>query len=421
LLALAKVTDTIRYRVSHGDDGEEDEFEEAWDEETEEAENDVVGLTLSFLMTQTLRFGIGGILPNEEGEEEVSTKHNHTTDQCLLLFGMAIVFIAVLVGMIMKKGSTELEGSAERNFGMTTAVVSMSMAWCVFFSVRWYLNTYIVFMSDPMLLNICLALLLSLSCFSVIFVLDKIADAEWTGDAADDAIRQIIGGIGILVGFAWEQCFDVAVASMASVSPDPHLAKAVLAVFCVGIIVPAWRWYLLPMVVQGGWKCGFVPKAKVVQEALHHYKDEETKHVEKAVELGLKDESHVKELDEKVGKLEHKLNKLTKLQAEHKKVKTAYKAKNAADDADPTPPKKEAPAKKETKKEATKSKELKEPLLNQKSNLDASLIGEDVKAYIDDTLNPVLLQFVDRCLTKRPANPLKEMEQFVKDNEKGLN
>merc|ERR1719329_1413255 len=65
---MQRVSDNIRERIALGD-GREDEFETLWDEETEEAENDVMGLALSFTAVQSIRFLIGGFLPNIEGEE----------------------------------------------------------------------------------------------------------------------------------------------------------------------------------------------------------------------------------------------------------------------------------------------------------------------------------------------------------------
>merc|ERR1719171_1822143 len=70
MFAWFKVLDTLRAKIAYGDDGVEDEFEKAWDAETEEAENDIAGLSLSFLTVQTMRLAISGILPNQEGEEE---------------------------------------------------------------------------------------------------------------------------------------------------------------------------------------------------------------------------------------------------------------------------------------------------------------------------------------------------------------
>jgi len=114
------------------------------------------------------------------------------------------------------------------------------------------------FFDDKMLLAVVLTLVISFISFSSIRVLDLIADMDCTGQKTDKAIIQIIKAIGILVGFGWEQCFDEAVESISAVMPQPHVAKMFLALFCVAVIVPAWKWYLLPMAIQEGWKFGFV-------------------------------------------------------------------------------------------------------------------------------------------------------------------
>jgi len=71
-------------------------------------------------------------------------------------------------------------------------------------------------------------------------------------------IEQVIAALGTLVGFGWEQCFDQAVESLSDVMPMPHVSKLLLGLFCVIIIVPAWKWYVLPMSEAAGWKFGFV-------------------------------------------------------------------------------------------------------------------------------------------------------------------
>ena len=42
-------------------------------------------------------------------------------------------------------------------------------------------------------------------------LLDKLADAEATGKFTDEIIKHLIGSVGILVGFSWEQSFDCSV------------------------------------------------------------------------------------------------------------------------------------------------------------------------------------------------------------------
>jgi len=125
-------------------------------------------------------------------------------------------------------------------------------------------------LDDKMLVAVVLTMIISGVSFSSIWVLDKLADADCTGDRTDRAIIQIIKAIGILVGFGWEQCFDQAVESISSALPQPHLSKMILALLCVTVIVPAWKWYLLPMAIQEGWKFGFVvdDSKEEMQEAI---------------------------------------------------------------------------------------------------------------------------------------------------------
>merc|ERR1712070_1370733 len=66
--------------------------------------------------------------------------------------------------------------------------------------------------------------------------------------------EQIIKALGILVGFAWEQCFDTSVAAISSRLPSPATLKLLFAVFVFVVHVPAWKWWILPMDVCFGWK-----------------------------------------------------------------------------------------------------------------------------------------------------------------------
>lgn len=311
---LQRITDYIRWRIAMADDGEEDEFEKAWDDEAEEAEDDVMSLALSFNFTQAVRFTINGILPNQEGEEEPYALENHTSTQIRMLLGVGLGCATVMVILFMRQPSHDEEGKEEHAAGTNhqggeehsvsqnghegdaghgqshegghaghsdgeeeqaeggmshelkerigeVAIITTSMcfAWCTFFALRMGLASSTFFdLRDPMTLAVAVTLTISLASFSSIRVLDLIADADWTDDRVDDAIKQFIKAIGILVGFGWEQCFDQAVGSLSSRAPNPHIAKMVLALFCVAIVVPAWKWFILPMAVRDGWKFGFV-------------------------------------------------------------------------------------------------------------------------------------------------------------------
>merc|ERR1719379_244454 len=136
----------------------------------------------------------------------------------------------------------------------------MAFAWAFFYGFRWMIGRMgaSAFHGDDTMLCVVLALVLSALCIASIFALDHLADAEWTGDEVDDAIREIIRVMGILIGFSWEQTFDAAEGALAAVLPCPHLAKLGFACFSVVILIPAWRFHLLPMVVSHGYKFGFI-------------------------------------------------------------------------------------------------------------------------------------------------------------------
>lgn len=92
-----------------------------------------------------------------------------------------------------------------------------------------------------------LACLLTVYAFVLIFALEKLASLEATGPKADQAIYTVMGSLGILVGFTWEQAFERSVSTVVQANPaapEPVL-KAGLALFLVGMVLPAWRMYII--------------------------------------------------------------------------------------------------------------------------------------------------------------------------------
>ena len=65
-----------------------------FEQEVEEAENDVSGLTLSFLTIQSVRFFIFGQIPNVEGEDEGIFQHRYNALQFYAMYMSAGHFAA---------------------------------------------------------------------------------------------------------------------------------------------------------------------------------------------------------------------------------------------------------------------------------------------------------------------------------------
>lgn len=305
---------------------DKDEFEKSWDKNAEESENDVIGLTLSFISVQAVRFWIGGDLPDKEGHEEDPSSHSYFQIAVLFMAGLGILCSAAVLFyfrmLIIEKvhrtephpenreiphtrsheyqedsheqqttsylgwawnhmvsfiaefvedeempdeddDDSDVEEEEEGVFRRTldTCIVGCSMgnAWAIFFASQQLCST-LYLGSDETIPSVVLALSLSTLCFALIFVLDSVADrASVEGDERRvKIIKLIIKCMGLSIGFAWEQCFDAAVGVLSSASPLPHLTKLALAVFCALLLIPAWRWYILPMSHGSGWFFGFV-------------------------------------------------------------------------------------------------------------------------------------------------------------------
>eukprot|EP00747_Dinoflagellata_sp_TGD_P120063 gnl/TRDRNA2_/TRDRNA2_173158_c0_seq3.p1 gnl/TRDRNA2_/TRDRNA2_173158_c0~~gnl/TRDRNA2_/TRDRNA2_173158_c0_seq3.p1 ORF type:complete len:374 (-),score=72.03 gnl/TRDRNA2_/TRDRNA2_173158_c0_seq3:591-1565(-) len=255
---LFQAFDVVRDRIS-GSDGVVDKSEEMWDAEAEEAENDVIGLSISFTTTQALRYAILGVLPDEEGVES-DAAHAQSSREAAWLFGSIPVW-ALLILLAVKAASYGahqygLHSKARRMAGIFLNIFSMNLAWCLLFGGR-ALLVYLIPGSSPELITSKTALALGLSAFSfaIIFALDKVADrqsekATSANKSDKKAIIKIITSLGLLIGFSWEQCFDAAIDSMTEMFMHPHIAGLVISACLCAIVIPAYWMYILPSLLE---------------------------------------------------------------------------------------------------------------------------------------------------------------------------
>jgi len=280
-LILQRVTDFVRETIS-GDDGDKDVFEELWDSECEESENDVMGLALSFTTVNALRFLITGCLPNQEGKEEGCGSeeflYEHTMSEKVALVGLGLVFaFGVFVirvawpACLEPKAIKRLPEERQHLMSLVTRLwEGIYVALCMAFSWSFFYGAQMVIAGLPMfhgrveILAVVIALVLSFVCIGGSIPLDKLADSECTGPKIDDAIRAIMSAMGLLIGFAWERAFDQSVADIAETTENSgiilvneHSTRFLLTLFCASLLVPAWKWYILPYIVVMGWHYQF--------------------------------------------------------------------------------------------------------------------------------------------------------------------
>eukprot|EP00929_Paragymnodinium_shiwhaense_P002524 TRINITY_DN1027_c0_g1_i1.p1 TRINITY_DN1027_c0_g1~~TRINITY_DN1027_c0_g1_i1.p1 ORF type:complete len:803 (+),score=281.20 TRINITY_DN1027_c0_g1_i1:83-2491(+) len=257
--------DELREYVNKGD-GYEDERETCWDETTEETENDIIALMMSFLWVQCIRQLITGALPNAEGAEEEAQMRGHSIIEAVLLIGTGCAVISAMAYKIIhslaheeeeekKEGEHHHPSLRERfterlseHFSLTCAMI---FAWTLYFGTQWGMCSLLYGQVSEMMLEVLTTLANSLMAFSVIYSLDKLADREDTDATADLVIGRIIAALAVLIGFAWEHCFDKATEVLTDMLPFKPVEYPRFLLVCIIflIVVPAWRWYIVPFCI----------------------------------------------------------------------------------------------------------------------------------------------------------------------------
>eukprot|EP00429_Kryptoperidinium_foliaceum_P104276 CAMPEP_0176253230 /NCGR_PEP_ID=MMETSP0121_2-20121125/35908_1 /TAXON_ID=160619 /ORGANISM="Kryptoperidinium foliaceum, Strain CCMP 1326" /LENGTH=534 /DNA_ID=CAMNT_0017592999 /DNA_START=17 /DNA_END=1619 /DNA_ORIENTATION=+ len=275
LYVLFRATGHARHFFS-GLDGSVDERDEIFFEATIEAENDICGLSVSFLIVQVIRYAITGELPTTSGHEpghagghhaSVRNKHpvilDHSWLQILALYlvgdlaAMGVARLPALTGDLVQQYP-----SMARPLALLQTVTGFVSSWCILWASHWLVCSLHLFdaLGGPHCMAAKVLLAVGLSAFSVgtIRVLDRVEDAMRGGTGernVDDVAKakatqaftqSAIMSLGILVGFSWEHCFDGGVSALAGLTATPHIAKLGLAAAVAVIVTPAWRDHVVP-------------------------------------------------------------------------------------------------------------------------------------------------------------------------------
>jgi len=222
---------------------------ELYNDEWNEAENDVASLATSFLLVQAMRFALTGTLPNLEGLEEPPVPISMQT--ILSLYGLGC-FCMVLVVLSFHSGLA----AKFKQVSVFQNTMGMCLSWCIFWSTRWlaqgsaFLEKYRCG-PESMEGRILLALLLSGVALAAIFFLDHVEDMSGGGASEiSSVIQNCINALSILVGFSWEHSFDFSLEAVAHKTSNPSLAKLFFTGVVAVVITPAWRKYILVKVMQ---------------------------------------------------------------------------------------------------------------------------------------------------------------------------
>lgn len=219
---------------------------ELWDDEAYDAEEDAIGVCISFLLVQALRLHISGRMPSIFGNETKHYKHRLNVPAQLVV--CAALFIAGHILVVILKRYTQVHhwGRLVKRVVITSAnICAGAFAWCLYYSAQCLEAIWLP--EAPWTITELVILAFALSClsFGFIVVLDKLADMEWNNELSRELYTVIIMSLALLVGFSWEQCFDRAVEELGAQSSRPASVKFALACGLVGMVFIPWRRHLL--------------------------------------------------------------------------------------------------------------------------------------------------------------------------------
>mmetsp|Transcript_63617 Transcript_63617/g.183002 ORF Transcript_63617/g.183002 Transcript_63617/m.183002 type:complete len:584 (-) Transcript_63617:106-1857(-) len=270
-----------------------------WLEVVREAEDEATALMLSLLVNMTICFWLTGEMIPYEPEAK--------KDQAFVaagLQGMAYWLLAFAVSVCVTticKSIVKLNGVAERLLDILHNFLAMSMSWAMLRigvdgTMRYFKHAVVGFLAHALTMSVC--------CVVVLICIDAVADhlfaqavdedlsdfddedEQDTGNvddsvrredasqvsrlakfgrvvqsykAREQALRAIIGALGIVIGLSWEMAFDCASSNLAE--SGSNMSQSVLsvnwlrrdlfksalgAVVALLLVIPAWVRFIVP-------------------------------------------------------------------------------------------------------------------------------------------------------------------------------
>jgi len=189
------------------------------------------------------------VMPDKDGLEKTElTPHNLEHVLKLYACGLGAAVISVMLGLIVHKAVMSV--TLRCCLHVIQSTTGMIFAWCTIWATRWEalrLPELRQLEMEPGSMAYQIMLAMTASVFSVllIFIFDVIEDICGPDGIMGGLTQSVISVLSLLVGFAWQRCFQEAVKSVADMSPRPYLMELAVSLIVVIIVVPAWQRYIL--------------------------------------------------------------------------------------------------------------------------------------------------------------------------------
>lgn len=244
-LMLSAVASFVREKIASAD-GVVSETEEEWEEAVEEAEDDAGCLCIGFIIMQSIRMFITGHM------QPIEAHHEQAYRNPAQIMVLAIICVALTVvvffgtSVINKLDQPGSKGIFHKAAKFWHHVFGMTLAYCLVYLGEWMFKM-VSFDGPRISASMIVAIVMTFFSCMCTFTLNHIA--VWR-NLKPKALRSLIMAFGLLVGFLWERAFDIAlivVAEQPNIPLSHGWAATVLTVLLVGVVLPAWKAYIMPL------------------------------------------------------------------------------------------------------------------------------------------------------------------------------
>lgn len=246
-LARQKLAAATLARMEESRRAEEREDEKEWDETVEETEDDAAGLCLGQLIVLIVCFAICGRLEPFEAAEAFADK---TVGERIALLVAAVAFAAATI-VASRFAHSVHTGESERGYLQKRVAMfmpnltSMCMAFTLVYLGEWQFGRSDF---DGPRIGGCMVVALYMTLFVLVLVFGL---NVMRNNTAGKVMRPVVLGLGLVVGFLWERVFDIALEAIAE---EHHMQEALVVTpislaICI-VVLPAWKWYVMPKAQQ---------------------------------------------------------------------------------------------------------------------------------------------------------------------------
>jgi len=235
-----------------------DEVWRTWDVVLHDGEEHVVSFTLSYLAVQA----VGHVV----GDEPASVAHDRDPMDTTMLGVAALGFLAFASGIILLMIKLPPRYLAPRFMGNLMTTGYMGCAWCLLYAGHWILHPYAPFSANN---GLMLAMVISVVIVLLVYLLFKIARSHYIGDGGYKIIMQLANGLCMSAPLAWGRCFMRITNTLGNQTSMPKYAQVLLNVVFIVLLIPVWRYYLLPNAHYTD-RYGFLKDNELMEDTAKH-------------------------------------------------------------------------------------------------------------------------------------------------------